>query len=94
MTVCRGSDVTINCGYQSDTVLPIRWVENQTTIINTNKATYQLNNASIPMSTSLTVFSISYTTTFSCRVRKTDGTEIASRIVTVTAIGIYVCTYV
>jgi len=93
-TVCRGSNVTINCGYQSDTVLPIRWVENKTTIINTNKAEYQLNNASIPNATSLTVFYISYTTTFFCKVNQTDGHEVASDMATVTVIGMYVCIYV
>ena len=98
-TVCRGSDVTINCGYQSDTVIPMRWVENRTTIINTNKAGYQLNNVSIPRATSLTVFSISYTTTFYCTVRPRRNI-LASRVATVTVIGMYVhmcklvCTHV
>ena len=82
--------MTINCGYQSDTVLPIRWVENQTTIINTNKAAYQLNNASIPMATSLTIFSINYTTSFYCKVKPKNVTEVASTVGTITVIGTYV----
>jgi len=90
-TVCRGSDVTINCGYQSDTVLPIRWVENVTRIISTNSVAYQLNNASVPMATSLTVFSINYTTSFFCKVRPHNANqEVASRVGTVTVNGMYV----
>jgi len=79
--------VTINCGYQSDTVFRVIWVENQT-ITDTNKAEYQLNNALIPMSTSLTVFSINYTTSFFCQVRPHNVNQgVSSRVGTVTVIG-------
>jgi len=69
----------------------MKWVENQTTIINTNKAAYQLNNVSIPTATSLTVFSINYSTSFYCKVRPHDANqEVASRPGTVTVIGMYI----
>ena len=45
-----------------------------------------MNNASVPMATSLTVFSINYTTSFHCKVGHAHK-EVASRIGTVTVNG-------
>ena len=70
-TVCRGSDVTISCGYQWATALPVTWIINGTSFTQdqiVNSPLYQLNNPLNPKFTSLTVFSINGTTTFQCIV--------------------------
>ena len=94
-TVQRGSDVTISCGYGSATALPVTWIINgrsftQQEIV--NSSLYRLNFATIPMLTSLTVFSINGTTTFQCVVQSTANTT--STHGTVIIIGMYVHTYV
>ena len=76
-TVCRGVDVTIDCGYQSASALPVAWIINgtfftQEQVLET--PLYQLNNPTSPMSVSLTVFSINGTTTFQCVVLSTPLT--------------------
>ena len=70
-TVCRGSNVTISCGYESATALPVTWIINGTSFTQqeiVNSPLYQQNNPSSPMTTSLKIFSISDTTTFQCVV--------------------------
>jgi len=87
-TVCRGSDVNISCGYQSDTTLPVLWTINGTRYRQEellNSASFQLNNVENPMTVSLTIFSISGITTVGCVVNSTVG----SSIVTITVIGMY-----
>ena len=89
-TVCRGSDVTISCGYQWHSVLPVTWIINgisftQEEIV--NSPLYQLNNPFSPMTTSLTVFSINSTTTFQCVVLSTPRSISTRGIITV--VGMY-----
>ena len=89
-TVQKGSDVTINCGYQWSTALPVTWIINgisftQDEIV--NSPLYQLNNPAIPPAYSLTVFSINGTTTFRCIILSTPTTT--STRGTVIVIGIH-----
>ena len=93
ITVCRGSDVVVRCGYSGSTALPVTWIINgssfnQQDIV--DSPLYQLNNPTSPTMVSLTVFSISDTTTFQCMVNATTSTL---GIVTVTT-GRYVCMYI
>ena len=76
-TVCRGSEVTVSCGYGSVTALPVTWIINGTSFDQqevVNSPLYQLNNPTSPMRVSLTVFSINGTTTFQCIVLSTANT--------------------
>ena len=75
-TVCRGSDVTISCGYAGFTALPVTWIINGTSFDQeeiVNSPLYQLNNPISPPTFSLTVFSINDTTTFQCVVLSTPN---------------------
>ena len=92
-TVCRGSDVTISCGYVTTSVLPVTWIINGTSFTQEEilfSPLYQQNNSTTPIANSLTVFSINGTTTFQCVVLSTPNTT--STRGTVTVIGMY-CTY-
>ena len=98
-TVCKDSDVTINCGYRSARILPIAWLINGTVFTQRNlrdSPLYQMNNPFSPSTYSLTVFSIDGTTTFQCIVQ--SDPSITSTLGTVTVIGtyahiiMYVCT--
>ena len=97
ITVCRGSDVTIRCGYRSIRAFPVTWIVNgtlfdQSAIV--NSPLYQLNNPTTPNILSLTVFSINHTTTFQCIVHSTPNTT-TSRLGTITVTtGMYVCMHV
>ena len=74
--VCRGSNVTISCGYQCNTALPVTWIINGTSFTQqelVNSALYQLNNPTSPSTHSLTVFSINGNTTFQCIVHSTTN---------------------
>ena len=87
ITVCRGSDVTISCGYGSLTALPITWIINGTSFTLQeilNSPLYQLNNLLTPIANSLTVFSINGATTFQCIVQSTPNTTSTRGTVTVT----------
>ena len=90
-TVCRGSDVTISCGYLWITALPVTWIINGTSFTQleiVNSPLYQLNNVISPQTYTLTVFSINATTTFQCVVQST--LVITSTYGTVTVIsGMY-----
>ena len=69
ITVSRGSDVTISCGYQRISATPVLWIINRTSFTQdevNNSPLYQLNNPTSPMTFSMTVFSINDTTTFQC----------------------------
>ena len=88
---CRGSDVTISCGYGSASALPVTWIINGSSFTQqevVDSLLYQLNNPASPRSVSLTVFSINGTTTFQCIVHSTPHT-ISTRG-TITVIGTYV----
>ena len=92
-TVCRGSNVTISCGYSSGRALPVTWIINGTSFTQqevVDSPLYQLINPASPNALSLTVFSINYTTTFQCIVHSTLNTSTSSTlgIVTVTT-GMY-----
>ena len=92
-TVCRGSDVTISCGYDSDTPLdPVWWINGtfleQSAIV--NKSSYQVNNPTTPVNHSLTIFSINGTTMIRCIIASQsmiNFTAVLSRTVAVTVIG-------
>ena len=97
-TVCKDSNVTINCRYQSARTLPTVWLINETVFTQQNlrdNPLYRLNDLFSPLSYSLTVFSITATTTFQCIVQ--SDPSITSTLGTVTVIGtyahiMYVCT--
>ena len=95
-TVCRGSDVTINCRHVTATLLPVTWIINGTSFTQdqiNNSRLYQLNNPINPPTFSLTVFSINGTTTFQCVVLSTPNTTSIQGTVTVNN-GMYVHIYV
>ena len=86
-TVCRGSDVTISCGYGGAIALPVTWIINGSSFTQeeiVNSQLYQLNNPNSPQRVSLTVFSINGTTTFQCMVLSTTNTTSTRGTVTVT----------
>ena len=88
ITVCRGSDMTINCGYRSSKTLPVTWIINETSLEESeimNSSLYQLINTNITSSYSLEVFSINGTTTFQCVIH--SDLDSTSTIGTVTVIG-------
>ena len=94
ITVYRGSEVNISCGYQWATALPVTWIINgtlfdQSAIV--DSPLYQLNNVGSPMSVSLTVFSINDTTTFQCIVHSTPNTTTSSQGTITVTTGMYVC---
>ena len=83
---CRSSDVTISCGYQSATSLPVTWIINGTSFTQqevVDSPLYQLNNPLNPMKVSLIVFSINHTTTFQCVVHSSINTTSTLGTVTV-----------
>ena len=91
-TVCRGSDVTINCGHVTATALPVTWIINGTSFTLEEihfSPLYQLNNSTTPIIYSLTIYSINSTTTFQCIILSTPTTT--SICGTVTVIGKYIC---
>ena len=93
-TVHRGDDVTISCGYQWSTALPVTWIINGILFTEeeiVNSPLYQLNNPTIPPANSLTVFSINGTTTFRCIVHSDLNTT--STRGTMIVVGMYVCTH-
>ena len=96
-TVCRGSDVTISCGYDSDTPLDVVWTINASNFLQSsliNMSSYQVNNPTIPVNYSLTIFSIYGTTSIRCIVASLsmiNFTVVTSPLVTVTVIGMYIC---
>ena len=96
-TVCKDSDVTINCGYQSARTLPIAWLINGMVFTQQDlrdSPLYRLNNPLSFRNYSLTVFSINGTTTFQCIVP--SDPSITSTLGTVTVIGMYAytCTFI
>ena len=93
ITVCRGSDVVVHYGYMWSTLLPVTWIINGTSFTQqeiVDSPLYQLNNARIHSTISLTVFAINHTTTFQCIVHSTPNTTSRFGAVTVTT-GMYIC---
>ena len=88
-TVCRGSDVTISCGYQFASALAVTWIINDTSFdlstIASNPSSYHLNFTHTAQSILLTVFSINGNTTFQCALHSDPITT--STTGTVTVIG-------
>ena len=98
-TVCRGSDVTISCGYNSTILLGTTLLINGTSLRVTDyPLLYRQNNLTIPLSYSLTIFAVNFTTTFQCAIN--ININASQRIVslstlgTVTVDGMYICTNV
>ena len=94
-TVCRGSDVTISCGYDSDIPLDSVWLINATFLQPSqimNLSSYEVNNPTTPVNYSLAVFSINGTTKIRCAVasQSLNITAVVSAIVTVTVTGMYI----
>ena len=95
-TVCRGSDVTISCGYNSDVPLDPVWIINASTFLQLslmNMSSYQVNNPTTPVNYSLTILSINGTTSIRCIVASLslmNFTAVTSLLVRVTVFGMYV----
>ena len=85
--MCSGVNVTISCGYQSNTTLRVEWqIDNTIYYADTlNSRLYQVNNRSNPLGYSLTIYSISRNTTIHCIVQSKYSTR-----GTVTVIGKYI----
>ena len=91
-TVCRGSDVTISCGYQWASRLYVTWIINGTSFNQStleNSPLYQLNNPASPMGISLTIFSINDTTTVQCIVHSTPNTTSTLGIISVASMYVH-----
>ena len=91
-TVSRGSEVTINCGYQRFSASPALWIINETSFTQediVNSPLYQLNNPTSPMTFSMTVFSINGTTTFQCVILTPFTTSTQGTVTVIN--GTYVC---
>ena len=97
-TACRGSNVTIDCGYLSSKSFPIMWMingssYNGTAILNSPLYQQNINQPSEANAIySLTVLSINNTTTFQCVVQSIPIAT--SSRGTVTVIGMYIYMYV
>ena len=94
-TVCRGSDVTISCGYQWHRTLHVTWIINGTSFDQSaivNSPLYQLNNPTTPLGISLTIFSINDTTTVQCIVHSTPNTS-SSTLGKISLTGMYAYLY-
>ena len=97
-TVCRGSEVTISCGYNSTNALPVTWIINGTSFSSEeimDSPLYWLNDLGNPKTVSLVVSSISHTTTFQCIVHSTPNITTSTlgmvTVITGTYVRMYVC---
>ena len=91
-TVCRGSNVTISCGYQWSSVLPVTWIINGTLFTQIDSPSYRVNNPTSTMALSLTVFSINSTTTFQCIVHSiTNVTSTFGKVTVTTGMYVHIC---
>ena len=96
ISVCRGSDVTINCGYLWASALTVTWIINGTSFDQSaivNSPLYQLNNPTVPTTTSLTIFSINDTTTVQCIVHSTANTNSTLGKISLIGMHAYLYTY-
>ena len=93
VTVCEDSNVTISCGYQSNTSFPAVWkigrrTYNEAALTSiTYPSQYQLNNQSNPLGYSVTIHPIRWTTTIQCGIEVTPNITIYSTHGTVTVVG-------
>ena len=99
VTVCSGVNVTISCGYQSNSTLNVTWVINgEPPVSDTalNNDTYQLNNRDDPVNYSLTILDVNNTnSTYQCIIESSPNTTTTSTLATVNVTGMYfmyVCT--
>ena len=93
MTICKGRDVTINCGY-GDFISHVTWIINGTSFNQSdimNNPSYQQHNLYRPSRYSLEVYSITGTTTFQCIIHSYPDVTSTEGIVTV--IGMYMKYY-
>ena len=91
-TVCRGSDVTISCGYDCATLFDPIWIINATHLLQSeimNMSSYQLNDPTTPANYSLTILSINGTTRIRCIIASQfwNVNAALSPVGTVTVIG-------
>ena len=86
-TVCRGSEVTINCGHVINPARPVIWIINGTSFsqekIYYSPLLYRQNNSTTPIGNSLTVLSINGTSTFQCLIQSYPNRNTTSGTVTV-----------
>ena len=93
MTICRGSDVTINCGY-GDFISFVTWIINGTSFNQSdimNNPSYQQHNLNRPSKYSLEVYSITGTTTFQCIIHSDPAVTSTEGIVTVIGMWTAIC---
>ena len=76
--------MTISCGYQWSSVLPVTWIINGMSFTQIDSPLYRVNNPTSTMNLSLTVFSINSTTTFQCIVHSTTNVTSTFGTITVT----------
>lgn len=94
ITICDGDTITVNCGYESDTPLPVTWIINGRSFtqeeLNNSLYNYKyhLNNPTTPPNASLTIKNIYGNTTTQCVVHSTSN--ITSGIGRVTTIGMVI----
>ena len=96
-TVCRGSDVTISCGYLWASALTVTWIINGTSFDQSaieNSPLYQLNNPITPSTISLTLFSINDITTVQCIVHSTPNATSTLGKISLIGMHAYLYTYV
>ena len=96
-TVCRGSEVTIRCGYSCVTALPVTWIINGTSFTQqevVDSSLYRLNDLTTPDRLSLTVLSFNDNTTFQCIVHSTPHTTSTIGRVIVAGMHKHVTTYI
>ena len=101
-TVCRDSEVTINCGYNW-VESPVTWIINGTSYNQSdimNNPSYQHYNLNRPSIYSLQVYTINGTTTFQCMIHPELNPNVTSTQGIVTVIGmcgincsVHICTY-
>lgn len=89
-TVCKDTNVTISCGYQSNAKLPVTWIidgdfYNELALLGIG---YRLNNISNPLSYSVTIRSIRYTTIVQCGICSPPKYSTSGRV---TVVGTYLC---
>ena len=96
-TVCKGSGVTISCGYNSPNALPVTWIINGMSFteddIMNNPSMYQLKNLATN-DYSLRIRRVNDDTTFQCVVHSTQNiSSTLGIVITGTYIRNYVHTY-
>ena len=84
--------MTISCGYQWSSVLPVTWIINGTSFTQIDSPSYRVNNPTSTMALSLTVFSINSTTTLQCIVHSiTNVTSTFGKVTVTTGMYVHIC---